>query len=261
MVRGRPQTSRRLMSRESCNALRIVARSTSKMNMFIVRHIGQVPTSISRLALAGEGQLAPTILKTQSPYPLPDPMSHSPMHSRLSMLALIVLLPLDGRALANVPCGDLPPDVRSYLEAHSDWTLVTVERLTSDHQALWERYHHALCPGFASVDLDGNGKSAHALALLKRSNDVAFEKLVLIQRTRDHVQVQTLSGPDQVSWPPSLIARPFVVWRVGPGKSHDSTTGRNVVIKRDSIVYELMESSSVQYYESDGKIHSLTAAN
>lgn len=167
-------------------------------------------------------------------------------------LALALICFNCGGALAG-EC-NVPQAVKTYLDMHADWTLVSRKDLVEDDQVLWDKYHRGLCPGFAVVDLDGRGKKTFALALLRRVNGNQEEKLVLLERSKNSFVDLTLAGAQPVD-------NPFVVWKGKAAKTYNYETDSYVLIQHDPIVYEKMESTSKVYYRVNGKFRSLLASD
>jgi hypothetical protein len=166
-------------------------------------------------------------------------------------ISLVLIISIPARASAN--CSMPTKDIESYLKANGDWKLVTVEDLIPENKLLWERYHKEVCPGVAAANLDASGVSSYAIALIRRLGSSNVEKLVLLRHQSGHLQELLLNQP-------MPVPIPLVVWRTGPGKFHDYGTGKTVKLGHDSIIYEQMESSGLQYYLSGGKIRSLVAS-
>jgi hypothetical protein len=150
------------------------------------------------------------------------------------------------------PCTP-PKPVDNYLKAHPRWTMLSVSDigadqrsllLAADERSVWSESHKGLCPGLAQVELDGSGKTSYALALIDREKDM--EQLVVLMPTGN-------------AYRDTVLEKPFegigvVVWSVPPGDTSDST-GRQLHIAHDSIMWERLESASQQIYFSDGQFH------
>lgn len=169
-------------------------------------------------------------------------------------LLCIALLIHSPNATAGTSCANLPAAVNDYLHRHPEWAIVTADNLIDDDKKLWSHFHGRLCPGMAIADLDGSGRKFYALALRRRSNGTAWEELVLIGPNGKQWTEKTLADPDKGD---SVL----VVWRAPRGKYYSYETNRHFWVRHDSIIYELMESSSIQYYFERGKLRSVQASN
>jgi hypothetical protein len=149
-------------------------------------------------------------------------------------------------AHADADCNKLPPEVADYLRANSGWKIVQFSDLVSDDQALWNQYSRGQCPGMTLVDFDGSGKKFHALALLQRSNGQLLEKVVVFRLSKRGLEEHILSEAGPAS-------RADVIYRVGPGKTHEWDNSKEFLVPHDSLIYEHMESAARQYYYSRGK--------
>ena len=161
--------------------------------------------------------------------------------------AFVFVFSLSGWAkAADAPCANPPSDVLDYLRAQPGWKILQVGDLVSDDQALWNQYHRDLCPGMTQVDFDGSGRKFHALALLRRSNGQLLEKVVVFRLGKHGLEEHILSEAGPAS-------RADVIYRVGPGKTHEWDSTKEFFVPHDSLVYEHMESAARQYYYSRGK--------
>jgi len=104
----------------------------------------------------------------------------------------------------------------------------------------WNEAHKAYCPGMAEVTIDGGVEKSWALALLGTNG--SQEQLVLLHGRK----TLTLEQPSQSTG--------VVVWRAPPGQYDDPATGRKIAIAHDSIMYELFESATEQFYLVNGKV-------
>ena len=53
----------------------------------------------------------------------------------------------------------------------------------------------------------------------------------------------------------------MVVWRAGPGKTHEWDSTKEFFVRHDSFIYELMEASAIQYYYSYGKFRTVQTSD
>jgi hypothetical protein len=174
---------------------------------------------------------------------LPNCISaYHPVMGVRGAIAFLVLA-ADTAAMA-APCTP-PPPVAAFLKAHSGWRILTLADLNRDQQMQWNEAHKAFCPGMAEVVVDSSAQKSWALALL----DGSQEQLVLLHDGKPI----TLEAPSQSTG--------VVVWRAPPGKFDDPATGRKVTIAHDSIMYELFESATEQFYLSNGKVRRLQAGD
>lgn len=173
-------------------------------------------------------------------------------YGRYSLLvALFILCMVGARASEPKVCVQSSL-VFSYLESNPGWSTVALSDLSLDDQQLWVRRHPNLCPGMAAGKLDSSARTWYALALLKNDHGKIYERVVLLVKNKHELTSQMLSVSQEVS-------SPFVVWRARPGIFLDYRTGKKVIIKYDSFVYEKIESAAVQYYLRDGRIRKLIA--
>lgn len=170
----------------------------------------------------------------------------------LKQVAICALSLVSTFGVAQARC-NANGEVQTYLESNPSWKLVNVSDLVGDDRALWQQYHRGLCPGVASLNF-GNGHTSVVLALLSRSRSKRLEKLVVLSQTCSDCSEKVISPAyeaDQIS----------VVWRTERGRFHDVMSGRNVFVKNDSAVYEVMESGALLFYWSNGKYRSLQTAD
>lgn len=142
--------------------------------------------------------------------------------------------------------------VANYLKANPGWSIVKLSDLSEDDKNLWKLNHQGLCPGLASAKLDSK-HTWYALALISEAKGKIYEKLVSLKVNRPTVTSYLLSSPQ-------IVVEPFVVWRTRPGTYLDYHTGKKIMIRHDSFVYEKIESASVQFYLHDGRIQKLIAS-
>jgi hypothetical protein len=169
-------------------------------------------------------------------------------------LLYAALLMLSTGAVASTPCANLPAIVDGYLRRHPGWTLVSTGDLVDEDKRLWARYHRGFCPGIAVADLMGDANKWYGLALRHRANGTSLEQLVLIGPNRKNQTERTLAGPykgDSV----------LVVWRARRGRYYSYETNRYFFVPHDSIIYELMESSTITYYFARGKLRSVQTSD
>jgi hypothetical protein len=159
---------------------------------------------------------------------------------RLSGALAVLACLTSGDAFAS--CEAIPKPVKSYLADHPKLHLVTVSDLGPDDQQLWQQYHRGLCPGLASVDLDGSGRNSYALTALTNTTNGEAQRLILLQHGK---------APQIIV--KSTAAR-SVVWRAKPGMTRDVITGKRTLVPHDSFVFEAMESAARTYYLRSGKI-------
>lgn len=156
-------------------------------------------------------------------------------------------------AIADMQCGQRPEVVKSYLQSHPNWSVVTLDDLQSDDQKLWKENRNGLCPGLATVQLDQTNSPSYAVALLRHDSSGTQEKLILLSGADKKNGERTLV--DAVS-----ISNPSVVYRVGPGRSYDAEKRKYIRLKYDSIVFEKLESTSTSFYFVGGKLLTLVGS-
>lgn len=161
---------------------------------------------------------------------------------RYGILTGLMMASLVSAEALAAPCTP-PPPVAAWLKAHPGWAILTLADLNKDQQMQWNEAHKAFCPGLAAVVLDADGQTSWALALLDSKG--SQEQLVLLRGGKPI----TLEAPSQSTG--------VVVWRAPPGKYDDPASGRKIAIAHDSIMYELFESATEQFYLSNGKVRRL----
>jgi hypothetical protein len=146
---------------------------------------------------------------------------------------------------AQARCDPLPLAVKQYEQAHSGWSIVTLQDLAKEDQELWKQHKNNQCPGLTRVNLEGSMRVSFALALLSHAKPSRLETLVVLRPVDDHFVATTLATEE--------ISNPKVVWRGAPGRDRDRTTGMPIFIPHECIVFEDMESTSTVYYLFHGK--------
>jgi len=175
-------------------------------------------------------------------------------HMRIWFAVSVVLVLLQGGpAIADMQCGEKPDIVKNYLRSNPSWSIVSLNDLQADDQKLWKEKGNGLCPGLATVRLSQTNAKSYAVALLRTDGNVKEEKLVLLSRSESKYKEQSLVDPVST-------VNPFVVYRVGPGKSYDAKKRKYVHLNSDSIVFEKLESTSTSFYYVDGKLRSLVGS-
>ncbi len=158
--------------------------------------------------------------------------------------ALLALVLLSSSAFAE--CDNMPETVKNYLNRNPHWSLVGMKDLVPDDRQIWRQYHKDLCPGFASVNFDAQKAPYFVLALLKKDKEHSLEKLIAIPPRTGHATKDILLTIDRA-------ARTSVIWRAGPGRYEDVVTGRQITLRHDAVVYEVMEAGAMTYYLSHGR--------
>jgi hypothetical protein len=160
---------------------------------------------------------------------------------------------------AMAQCDRVPQIVQAYLKSDPGWKLVDTNDLVADDQRLWAQYHKNLCPGFASVDLDGSGTPYYALALLHRDGGKVQEKLTVMHLRDGAVVKDDLVPVSNISF--TSVPALSVVWKAPGGVYRDSSSNRKVTIKHDAIVYERMEATARAYYLLNGHFEFVQTSN
>jgi hypothetical protein len=111
-----------------------------------------------------------------------------------------------------------------------------------------------LCPGLATVDVDGSHRASHALALLSDRGGKNYEEVVLLWHDGTPRSAQILV--EAFSEGPRMV-----IWRLEPGVYEEWDTHRKTRIAHDSIGFEAFEASVTLYYFAKGKFHTLTTSN
>lgn len=155
------------------------------------------------------------------------------------------------KAASADPCDRLPIDVTTYLSANPTWIPVRKSDLSADHQKLWEDSHRNMCPGVATVDLEGRGRASHGLALLRRDRRGNEEMLVLLRRRPKGLSITTMVAPYR-------SPGPEVVWEASPALAQDLAAGSKFgKITHDAIVFEALESAAQMFYVRNGRVRKI----
>jgi len=168
------------------------------------------------------------------------------VHEIARRLGLIVFFAVACSSAHAAPCTP-PAPVAAYLKAHPGWRILTLADLNHDQQTQWNDARKAFCPGMAEVAVDAGAEKSWALALLDTNG--SQEQLVL------------LHGGKPVTLEPPSQSTGVVVWRTPPGQYEDPATGKKIAIAHDSIMYELFESATEQFYLVNGNVRRIEAGD
>jgi hypothetical protein len=166
-------------------------------------------------------------------------------------------------ALAGSPafaqCENLPADAQNYLKAHPGWRVLEIKDIDDpDDQKAWMKKRPGLCPGLATVDVDGSHRMSHALALLGTVGGKAQEQVVLLWHEGKPQPAQTLVDPFSVG---PHVGPHMVIWRLAPGVYEEWDTHKKTRIAHDSVGFEAFEASVRLFYFSKGKFHTLITSD
>ena len=174
-------------------------------------------------------------------------------------LKVYFFLTLLSASPAIAQCENVPADAQNYLKAHPGWKVLEVKDIDDpDDQKAWMKKRPGLCPGLATVDVDGGNRPSHAMALLGNQAGKAVEKVVLLWHDGKPQSVQTLVEPFPVG---NRIGPHMVIWRLEPGVYEKWDTHKKTRIAHDLVGFEAFEASVTLYYFSKGKFHTLTTSD
>ncbi len=156
----------------------------------------------------------------------------------------VAFVGLMGTASAADPCEALSDAARSYLKANPNWTVLRLADLYADDRSLWSQYHKGICPGFAEVDFEGNGRKWTALALMRHGDKEDLERIILVRSGESGLQIHTID-PDFVAY--------CVIWKRPPETVQEWDTGKKTRIENESLIVERLESATQQYYWENGE--------
>jgi hypothetical protein len=157
---------------------------------------------------------------------------------------IFVSLALTTPVMAEPACKQ-SPKVSAYLNTQPGWHIRSHHQLSSDDQALWQRYRPDVCPGLAQADLSGYGHLSYALVLEKEEQ----ARLVILLESQGKLEEKLIwSGPAKGR---------YVVHTAQPGTAYEFETRKRYDPKHQSFVFEVMEASAMQYYWHNGKLHSI----
>lgn len=173
----------------------------------------------------------------------------SEMHSRRkdAWLAFVLVALAFWTAQANAACGAgrMGDSLR---RSFPGWQVVMLENLRPDDQGLWAKAHHSDCPGNAKGKIQSSTTETSVLTVFKDSGGGLQQMLLVANMIDGNYKFSVLDGP-------RTVAYLSVVSIASPGK-YSVLAGRNVEVRRDSIVYEAIEAGSVIYNFDAGRYKS-----
>ncbi|HUK48802.1 MAG TPA: hypothetical protein VLW06_14460 [Terriglobales bacterium] len=174
----------------------------------------------------------------------------------LAFLALATLAP----AKTPDPCATvaLPAKVRQLLhDKYRDWRPKTTTDLDEDDQRTYfQEYPHS-CPGIAIGHFEEPDQRSYAIFLVPKTGVENRYKIVVFAQGEGSAEYHVSILDHGPSTPNSGV----VISKVLPGKQTGFDETKSVALKLDGVNVEWLEKSSVLYYYSRGKYHSLQTSD
>ena len=168
-------------------------------------------------------------------------------------MKVLVVVPLFVGFMASsnafAECDNVPAKVAAYVATRPGWHVIHLADLGSDDQALWSRYRGDACPGFARADLQGKGRWSYGLSLSKGSDTQS----IILYDDGNTMREKVLPAD-------AGVVR-HVVHAAPPGPTSRFGIPKHIDIPHESLVFEVLESSAVQYYWRNGRLVDITISD
>ena len=167
----------------------------------------------------------------------------------LTALSLCLSKPL----FAQDCLSNLPDSLRSTVE-QDNWKIVQASDIPQDDWKLWKNTHQGQCPGVAVGNFFPKTDTSFIVALIQQQDPkTMLEKLVLVATKKGQPITEVIV-------PPTQVANPSVVWKLGPGH-YGGVDGSKASISRDSFVFEKVASTARQFYYQGSHLQSFPISN
>lgn len=174
------------------------------------------------------------------------------------LYSLAFVLALTSTLSGQAPCEVLPEDATAVLkERFPGWQPKHLSDLSGYDKQLWLETHRKECPGIAVGHFEQVDQVAYAVLLVQRAGHTGSYKVVVLSKNPSDYVVRTLDHAENNSYPDSGL----VISKERPGKYSGFDESKSVHLNLDGVNLEWLEKSSVLYYWSQGKYHSLQTSD
>lgn len=179
------------------------------------------------------------------------------MPHRLYLIAFVLTLTTMLAAQAT-PCDILTAEAAAVLkEQFPDWRPKDLSDLSGYDKKLWLEMHRRECPGIAVGHFERVDQIAYAVLLVQKADHTGSYKVVVLSKNpSDHV-ARILDQAENNTYSDSGL----VISKERPGKYSGFDESKSVHLNLDDVNVEWLEKSSVLYYWSHGKYHSLQTSD
>ena len=182
----------------------------------------------------------------------------TPMRLHFALLICLLVSPLWATKGADrCATTTLPTEVQQLLASkYSDWRPKAINDLEEGDRRLWLAGNSNSCPGIAVGHFEQASQLAYAILLVPKSGESAYK--VVVAAHAKNSGAYYLAVLDQGSATPNSG---LVISRMPPGKQSGFDESKSVRLKLDGLNVEWIEKSSVLYYYSNGKYHTLQTSD
>ena len=149
-------------------------------------------------------------------------------------------------------CSSMPENVSNLLKNNPGWSMTQEVDLSADDKELWQSHHSHKCPGMTKVTFMPADTYYAALLYKPVAGGKYRQRLFACPQNNNYAECKIITALSD--------GLHYVIWSAGPGNYKNKETGKNVRIIGESLIFEKMESVSIQYYMSRGKIKNLLAS-
>jgi hypothetical protein len=179
-----------------------------------------------------------------------EPTMNAHITNKLIILVLFPVLLHSARAGDNCQNGGLLESATQAIShAYPGWIVTQLPQLSERNQELWQGRHGLKCPGIVAGNFVPNAHKSLAVLLTRQKDDGLYLRVILMVPADQGYKILEVV-------PESGAEADNVLTLARPGKYTD-IDGKSVIIKRDGIILEQLESGAVLSYWSRNKFHSL----